>query len=270
VQFADWSKRMNKSRPRNLAITGASAGIGRALALAYARRGVTLGLVGRNPERLEHCAQACRAKGAHVLTASLDVRDATAIRNWLNEFDSTHPIDLLIANAGVASTLTHANDWEGQERTANIVDTNFYGALNTALPIIERMRSRRRGHVALISSIAALRGMAISPAYCASKAALKAWGDSVRPVLARDNIRVSIVLPGFVKTAMSDVFPGDKPIMWSAEKAASHIQSKLAAGRAEIAFPGLLAFGMRLLALLPAALADAILDRMSYLPREER
>lgn len=261
---------MIKSRPRHLVITGASTGIGRALALAFAAPGVTLGLAARNAERLGACAQACRERGAHVIIAALDVRDAAAMERWLNDFDEKHPIDLLIANAGVASTLAHANDWEGQGRTANIVDTNFYGALNAALPVIERMRTRHRGHIALISSIAALRGMAISPAYCASKAALKAWGDSVRPVLARDNVRVSIVLPGFVKTAMSDVFPGDKPFMWSAEKAASHIQSKLATGRAEIAFPSLLAFGMRLLTLLPAALADAILGRLSYLPREER
>lgn len=255
--------------PRNTAITGASAGLGRALALAYARPGITLGLVGRNASRLEDCAEACRAKGATVITKALDVRDAAAFENWLTYFDANHPIDLLIANAGVASTLAHANDWEGRERTANIVDTNFTGALNAALPVIDRMRTRGHGHIALISSIAALRGMAISPAYCASKAALKAWGDSVRPVLARDNIRVSIVLPGFVKTAMSDVFPGDKPFMWSAEKAAAHIQSKLQKGRAEIAFPSMLAFGMRLLTLLPTALADAILGRMSYLPREE-
>ncbi|WP_183724591.1 MULTISPECIES: SDR family oxidoreductase [Paraburkholderia] len=254
----------------HVVVTGASAGLGRALAVSYSTAGVTLGLVGRNADRLESCAEACRAKGAVVITAALDVRDAAAMEHWLTDFDKNHPIDLLIANAGVASTLAHANDWEGRERTANIVDTNFTGALNAALPVIERMRARGHGHIALISSIAALRGMAISPAYCASKAALKAWGDSVRPVLARENIRVSIVLPGFVKTAMSDVFPGEKPFLWSAEKAAHHIQSKLQKGRAEIAFPGLLAFGMRLLTLLPAALADAILGRLSYLPREER
>ncbi|WP_321884435.1 SDR family NAD(P)-dependent oxidoreductase [Paraburkholderia bannensis] len=261
---------MCKAAPRHIAVTGASAGLGRALALAYARHGVVLGLSGRDASRLEACAADCRSRGATVVIATADVRDAEATQNWLTDFDAQHPIDLLIANAGVASTLAHANDWEGRERTANIVDTNFTGALNAALPVIERMRTRGRGHIALISSIAALRGMAISPAYCASKAALKAWGDSVRPVLARDNIRVSIVLPGFVKTAMSDVFPGDKPFMWTAEKAAHHIQSKLQKGRAEIAFPGMLAFGMRLLTLLPAALADAILGRMSYLPREER
>lgn len=261
---------MGNASPGSIAITGASGGLGRALALAYGRPGAVLGLSGRDEARLEATAADCRSLGATVVTATVDVRDAAAMEHWLDEFDAAHPIDLLIANAGAASTLAHADDWESRERTASIVDTNFYGAMHAVLPVIDRMRTRGHGQIALISSIAALRGMAISPAYCASKAALKAWGDSVRPVLARDGIRLSVVLPGFVKTAMSDVFPGEKPFLWSAEKAARHIQRGLAARRAEIAFPGLLAFGMRLLPLLPATIADAILGRLSYLPREER
>ena len=261
---------MRSHEPRHVVITGATAGLGRALALAYAAPGVVVGLIGRDAARLDEVAAACRARGAAVECGRVDVCDAEAMRTWLNAFDDTHPIDLLIANAGVASTLAHADDWEELERTAVVVDTNLYGALHAVLPVIARMRARRRGHVAMISSLAALRGMAISPAYCASKAAIKAYGDSVRPVLARDGIRMSIVLPGFVKTAMSDVFPGDKPFMWSADRAARHIRRRLLAGRAEIAFPGALAFGMRLLTLLPALLADAILGKLSYLPREGR
>ncbi|SDH63205.1 SDR family NAD(P)-dependent oxidoreductase [Paraburkholderia phenazinium] len=261
---------MSKGLPRHIVITGASAGLGQALALAYAAPGVVLGLVGRDAARLKACASACQARGAQVETVLTDVRDAATMQAALERFDDTFPIDLLIANAGVASTLASAKDWEELERTAAIVDTNFYGAMHAVLPVVARMRPRRHGQIALVSSIAALRGMAISPAYCASKAALKAYGDSVRPLLARDGVRLSIVLPGFVKTAMSDVFPGDKPFLWSADKAARHIQRKLAACRSEIAFPNLLAFGMLLLTLLPATLADAILGKLSYLPREER
>lgn len=261
---------MPKIITRHIVITGASAGLGRSLALAYAAPGVVLGLIGRDKERLEASAQACRAKGAKVETGQIDVRDAVAMQAWLHQFDDTHSIDLLIANAGAASTLASAQDWEELERTVAIFDTNFYGALHAALPVIARMRLRKNGQIALISSLAALRGMAISPAYCASKAAIKVYGDSVRPILSREGIRMSIVLPGFVKTAMSDVFPGDKPFLWSADRAAQYIQRKLKAGRAEIAFPSLLAFGMRLLPLLPAVMADAVLDGLSYLPREER
>ena len=261
---------MRNTVPRHIVITGASAGLGRALARAYAAPNTVLGLIGRDVERLEAAAQSCRVKGATVQTALIDVRDAQAMQTWLHQFDDAHPIDLLIANAGAASTLASAHDWEDLERTAAIVDTNFYGAMHAVLPVISRMRARKQGQIALISSLAALRGMAISPAYCASKSAIKAYGDSVRPILSRNGIRMSTVMPGFVKTAMSDVFPGDKPFLWSADKAAHHIQRKLKSGRAEIAFPGLLAFGMRLLPLLPTALADAILGGLSYLPREER
>ena len=93
--------------------------------------------------------------------------------------------------------------------------------------------------------------------------------DTPNHLLKRHGIRMSVVLPGFVETSMSDVFPGDKPFLWTANKAASYIRRKLEAGRTEVAFPGLLAFGMRLLPLLPPSLADGILDKLSYFPREE-
>ncbi|WP_244816413.1 SDR family oxidoreductase [Caballeronia sp. Lep1P3] len=260
---------MNADKPRTIVITGASAGLGRALASCYAVPGVTLGLIGRDAERIDSVAAACRARGADVVSASIDVRDQAALARWMLDFDARHPVDLVIANAGIASTLRSPDDWEDIERTAAIVDTNLYGALNTVLPVIERMRARRRGQLALVSSLAGLRGMAISPAYCVSKAALVAWCDSVRPLLARDGIGVSVVMPGFVRTAMSDVFPGSKPFMWTPERAALHIRKRLSLRRVEIAFPFSLAFGMKLLRLFPAALADAILGRMSLLPRRD-
>ncbi|MEK6355237.1 MAG: SDR family NAD(P)-dependent oxidoreductase [Burkholderia cenocepacia] len=256
--------------PTRIVITGASSGMGYALALAYADAGVVLGLIGRDVHRLQACADACTSRGAKVVTGVLDVRDPGALEAWLHSFDNAFPIELLIANAGLASTLKTARDWEVRDRIADVVDTNFYGTIHTILPVVERMRVRKCGRIAMVSSIAALRGMAISPAYCASKAAIKAYGDSVRPLLARDGVGVTVVLPGFVKTAMSDVFPGDKPFLWSAERSAAYIRRSLDAGRNEIAFPRLLALGMRLLALLPIAVADAILDCLSYLPSEDR
>lgn len=253
---------------RVIVVTGASAGLGEALAHEYAAPDVVLGLIGRDRARLDACADRCRARGAKVIPGALDVRDEEAMSAWLAAFDRAHPIDLLIANAGVASTLSSSKDWEDLSRTSTVVDTNFYGALHAVLPVIEFMRGRGRGHIALVSSLAALRGMAISPAYCASKAAVKAYGDSVRPLLANEGIKLTVVLPGFVRTAMSDVFPGDKPFIWSSQKAARHIRRKVSAGRVEVAFPTGLSLGMRLLTLLPHALADSILQRLSLMPRE--
>ncbi|MFM0340123.1 SDR family NAD(P)-dependent oxidoreductase [Paraburkholderia fungorum] len=253
---------------RVVVITGSSAGLGQALALCYSAPNTTLGLIGRNLERLESVASQCRALGAEAVVGCVDVRDSAGIQEWVSNFDERFPIDLLIANAGVASTLRSADDWEGVGLATAVIDTNLYGALHTVLPVIERMRSRRSGHIAVVSSLAALRGMAISPAYCASKAALMSYCDSIRPILARDDVALSVIMPGFIKTAMSDVFPANKPFMWSAQKAALHIQRKLARRDVEIAFPFPLAFGMKLLRLLPATIADAILGRLSYFPRE--
>ncbi len=116
------------------------------------------------------------------MVGCMDVRVSAGIQDWILDFDLRHPIDLLIANAGVASTLSSSEDWEDEERTAEVIDTNLYGALRTMQPVIGRMRVRQRGQIAVVSSLAALRGMAISPAYCASKAALVAYCDSVRPL----------------------------------------------------------------------------------------
>jgi short-subunit dehydrogenase len=251
----------NPTVPRCVVVTGASAGIGQALALTYAMPDVVLGLVGRDAQRLQASADACRARGATVLTGCVDVRDAQALKTWLDEFDANHPIELLIANAGVASVLASAEDWEDLARTTQVVETNFYGALHTALPVIERMRVRNAGQIALVASLAALRGTAVSPAYCASKAAIKVWADAVRPLLKRDGIALSVILPGFVKTAMSDNYPADKPLMWPADRAAAYIRRKLAARRPEIAFPFLLYSIMRLAPLLPISLADSILNK---------
>lgn len=258
---------MRTSGPRVVVITGGSAGLGRALALSYCAPGVMLGLIGRNTERLEAVASECRARGAEVVVGCMDVRDSIALQSWIFDFDAQHPIDMLIANAGVASTLRSSEDWEGATRTAEVVDTNLYGALHAVLPAIERMRARRRGQIAIVSSLAGLRGMAISPAYCVSKAALVAYCDSVRPILARDHIGISVVMPGFVRTEMSDVFPSSKPFMWSAEKAALFIKKRLTRRRVEIAFPFSLTLGLKLLRLLPAVIADAILGVLFQIPR---
>jgi short-subunit dehydrogenase len=245
----------------SIVITGASAGIGQALARAYAAPGKVLGLIGRDAGRLQASADACRARGAQVLTGCIDIRQADALKTWLDAFDDAHPIDLLIANAGASSSLARPDDWEDLERITRVVDTNLYGTLHTVLPVIERMRARQRGQIALIASLAALRGMTVSPVYCASKAALKSWGDSVRPLLKREGIALSVILPGYVETAMADTLQKPKTLMWTADQAAAYICRKLAARRSEIGFPFRLYYGMRLLPLLPMPWADSIVNK---------
>lgn len=250
--------------PKNIVITGASAGIGAALALIYAKPEVTLGLIARNEERLASVAKRCQEKGAHVITATLDVTDTEQMKHWLIEFDKAHPVDLLIANAGITSSLQANGQAESWERVRQVLDVNIYGVFNTVYPLIAPMQQRKQGQIAIVSSLAAYRGMPITPTYCATKAAIKNYSQSLRGWLQNDNIQVSAICPGFVQSELSAQFPGPKLFMISAERAAQLIQQGLAKNKAEISFPFPIDLGMKFLALLPSGLADGILHFLGY------
>jgi short-subunit dehydrogenase len=145
-----------------------------------------------------------------------------------------------------------------------VIQVNIRAALATVCALVPAMRRRGAGQIALVSSIAAWHGVPLTPAYSASKAALKAYGEALRGALAPAGIEVNVVLPGFVRTAMSDKFPGPKLFMLSAEDAARRIVRGLARDRARISFPLLPSLFMRSLALLPAAAAQRILRSMGY------
>lgn len=258
---------MRHPLPRVIVLTGASRGIGAALAFIYAAPGACLALQGRNAQRLSVVAEKCRARGAEVFECLLDVRDAASLRTWLEDFDAAHPVDLLVANAGVASVLVSLDQWEAAHTTAQVMDINWTGTLNTVEPIAQRMRLRGKGHIAVVSSLSAFRGMAISPAYCASKAALKAWGQAVRPLLANQGVALTMIFPGFVRSDMSDAFPGRKPFLLDAPHAAGIIQRALNARRASLVFPILLGLGTQLLNLLPDPWADQVLTWLALSPK---
>lgn len=249
------------SKPQNILISGASGDIGRALALAYAAEGVTLILTGRNEQRLEDISQAARDKGAEVVSRSLDISDSATVRSWAGEIDAQYPIDLVIANAGVTSNVRDGEDWQQIER---VLDVNIKGALATLDPIVTGMRRRGSGQIALISSLSAYYGLPLTPSYCASKAALKAYGEALHGWLTPQGIAVSVVLPGFVKSAMSDRFPGPRPFMISPQRAAEKIRQGLAKRRARISFPFPLNLGMWWLAVLPPSLSSRILKLLKY------
>ena len=165
--------------PKSILITGASSGLGKALALAYSQDRVTLYLTGRNTERLAEVVELCRSKGADVHFSAIDVVDAEALKIWILECDEKNPIDLVIANAGISN----AGQTVSMAFNQKIFDVNLQGVLNTIHPIIPRMQSRQCGHIALMSSLSGFRGMARSPAYSASKAAVKSYGDALGGLL---------------------------------------------------------------------------------------
>lgn len=254
---------MSRLSPQTVLITGATGAIGSALARAYAAPDRVLVLHGRDAARLQAVAQDCVALGAQVETKALDLLDAVAWSAWLQEVVSRRTVDLAIVNAGVISTVQE-NGVEAWPAVEQVLDTNVRAALATVHAVLPQMRQRRSGQIALVSSLLAWFGMPMTPSYSASKAALKIYGEALRPALARDGVRVNVVLPGFVKSAMSDRLRVPKPFMVSPEVAARRIVRGLAADQGRISFPFPLAAGCRLLSLLPPSLTARVLALLHY------
>jgi short-subunit dehydrogenase len=245
-------------------ITGASSGLGASLAKAYAAPHVALGLHGRDRQRLEATARVCEAQGATVNTAIIDVTDAPAMASWLREFDSRHPVDLLIANAGTSAGPDPDSPSEGAETAARQVGVNLLGAINTIEPLLPALCARRRGRVAAVASIAAYRGLPYSPGYCASKAGLRAYAEALRPRLEPHRIGVTVVCPGFFDSPMTDRFDGPTPFLLSTDGAARIVKRGIDRGRRRVAFPWPLVLGLRFCDIAPAVIGDSILRRCRF------
>ena len=237
--------------PKCVVITGGSSGIGRALAVRYAGQGVTLGLVGRNKQRLDDVASICRGKGAIVSVGMLDVREREQLATWLVAFNDEKPIELLIANAGVMGGARDEEILEPNEGSRIIFETNIMGVLNTVQPILPRMMARRSGQIALVSSLAGFIPLPDAPSYAASKAAVLRYGLALRTALLGTGIKLSVICPGYVTTPMSAQEKGWRPFEMPAERAALLIKEGLLRDKAIIAFPRFLAFVTRIGAVLP-------------------
>ena len=245
-------------RYSNIAITGASSGLGRALAIAHAHPGVTLHLGARNAERLAGVAATCRSLGAQVSETLADVTHPEAMRAWI---EGVERIDLVIANAGISAGPGFGHS-ETPEQVETIFATNVTGVFNTVLPAIAMMERQEagpgaeRGRIAVIGSIAGLIALPATPAYSAAKAALDFWARASAPGLAKQGIGLTLVRPGFIRTPMTAGNPYPMPGLMDADQAAAIIRAGLAAGRATITFPywfGLLA---RIGDLIPKPLFD--------------
>lgn len=251
---------MNSSKHTSIFITGASSGIGSALAKLYAKPELHLTLTGRNAERLKVVAEVCRAQGASVEEMILDVCNAEEMEFKIQEADQKHPLTLVIANAGLG--LQGQND--SPEATRHIFSTNLGGVLNTVLPTIDLMKKRQSGQLALMSSLASFKGYATKSAYCGSKAAVRIYGEGLRESLAPHNIKVSVICPGFIKTPLTDFNSFKMPFLMLPEKAALFIQKGLEKNSSRIAFPWPTYMGAILMASLPPFFAEKISSRLPY------
>jgi short-subunit dehydrogenase len=243
--------------PQSILITGASSGIGRTLALSYAGAGTHLALAGRNRKRLEAIAAECRAKGATVSLGLVDVRDRDRMAQWVISVDDINPIDLAIANAGITAGTGNGRPREHADIVRNVVATNLLGTINTIDPTVERMCMRGRGRIAVMGSIAALRGLPYCPSYSASKAAVHVYAEALRGALAPRGVGVTIIVPGFVATPLNADIVCPKPLLMDDRRAVRIIRRGLDRGQAVIAFPRLLYFGLLLTRFLPRRLTDA-------------
>jgi NAD(P)-dependent dehydrogenase (short-subunit alcohol dehydrogenase family) len=234
-------------------ITGASSGIGRALAEALAAPGISLHLGGRDVGRLEAVAAACRAKGAAVFPAAVDVTDAVAMRAWI---EGAGALDLAVANAGISAGTGQGGE-ETEAQVRELFAVNVDGVFNTVFPALDVLAAQAadaagwRGTVAVIASIAGLLPTPGAPSYGASKAMVDRWTVSARPSAARRGIALVSVLPGFIRTPMTADNPYPMPGLMEAERAAVIILRGIRAGRRRIVFPWWMGVLARIAGMLP-------------------
>lgn len=249
------------SKPRSILITGASSGIGKALALHYAAPGITLFISGRDQQRLDDVSRQCRDAGATVSSWVGDVTDATGLKDWIYSCDDDCPLNLVIANAGVALGATEVKGLH--QAAVDSFHINVNGVFNTVHPALEVMSNRRpypvnNAQIAVMSSVMGYAGMARSPAYSSSKAAVKHYGQALRGAFRGMGIGVSVICPGYVSSALTDRNSSKMPFLISAEKAAAIIARGLARNKPRITFPWQMVLIARLAINLPGFLVDRI------------
>jgi len=251
--------------PQRIIITGASAGIGAALARLYGAQGAALGLIARRESELRKIA-------AEISTPCevypLDVRDGAAVARAGQHFLAKHgDPDIVIANAGVSvGTLTDFA--EDTQVFRDVVDTNVIGMVNTFQPFVGRMKESGSGALVGIASVAGYRGLPGSAAYSASKAAAITYLESLRVELRASRVDVITICPGFVATAMTVKNPYRMPFLMTPEAAAAKIARLIASGTPYAVIPWQMAIAARVLRLLPNALYDRLFARAKRKPRK--
>ncbi len=245
-------------------ITGASSGIGEALAVALARKGAKLGLLARRKELLKKLADECEAAGGTARVFACDVTDEDAVLNAADEFFAEFDrIDILIANAGIGG-----NDAETRAlnpiAVRKVIDINLMGAVNSVHAVLPRMLERGSGQIVAVSSLAGFRGLPKSAAYSASKAGMTAFFESVRLDVKHSGVDVTIIQPGFIRTPLTSGRSNKMPFLMDLDDAIPLFIKAIEKKKKFAAFPWQLATIVRAGKFMPAWFYDRIAGRARY------
>jgi short-subunit dehydrogenase len=244
-------------------VTGASSGIGEALARHYAARGATLGLAARRGDKLD--ALVSTLSGRHKPYV-LDVADAAALQAAAADFNAGGTADVVIANAGI-SVGTLAQEADDLHALRRVFETNVVGMANTFQPFIAPMSARGSGRLVGIASVAGIRGLPGAGAYSASKAASIAWLEALRGELRSSGVKVVTIAPGYIATPMTAVNSYPMPFLMPADEAAWRFARAIERGTSYTVIPWQMGVVAKLLRLLPNPLFDAIFARTGRKPR---
>ena len=248
-------------KDKSVLITGAAHGLGAALAQNLAGTCAQLLLLDIDEAALKKTALLCSVDPTFVQYRAVDLRSAQLVEQAYSELGPDYLPDVIIANAGVGG-INPANAFS-TEINETVMGINFFGTINTVAPFLQRMCDRKSGHIVAISSLASLRGLPAAASYCASKAAQNSLMESWRLDLARFNIHVSTILPGFIKTAMADHDEFDMPFTVSSDAAAQATLKAIAKKKKRYLFPWSMRFLASLNSMLPIWLYDFLIPRLN-------
>jgi short-subunit dehydrogenase len=245
---------------KTILITGASSGIGTALARVYAAPGNRLVLWGQNEVRLNATAEECRARGASLDTACFDLTEFRQLVEHLEAADARNPIDLAIFNAGLGGSVPPGCVTQDVHATERMAGVNFTAPAIGANLLAERMAKRGRGRIVLVGSVAASFPLPMAPLYAGTKAGLALFAEALGLRLARYGVGVTLVSPGFVDTPMSQGLKEPRPFLISAEAAAAIIARRIDRGARHIIVPWQFAVIRIAVKLVPRRVVRALLS----------
>lgn len=245
-------------------LTGASSGIGEALAVEMAKRGAILGLLARRGELLKDLASKCEKLSAIARIFPCDITDEIGVKeaaeNLRKEFGR---IDILIANAGIGGGTKHAKDLVPTD-FRRVIDTNLNGSVNSVAAVLPEMLDRGEGQIVAVSSLAGFRGLPKSASYCASKAGMTAFFESVRLDVQDRGVAVTIIQPGFIKTPLTSGRKNKMPFLMELEDSVPMFLKAIEKKKKFSAFPWQLAMFVRAGRIFPAWLYDKIASGAKY------